>query len=172
MSAALLAVRLVVGLLFAGHGSQKLFGWFGGHGLRNTAGFFEKLGFRPGLPLALLAGLAELGGGLLFAAGLFVPAASLLLCGVMATAIAGVHWSKGIWNQNGGLEFPLVLGTVAFAVAATGPGRLSLDHAFGLDWHGIWWALGAAGLGALGGLLALVPRHLSPARENRLREAA
>jgi putative oxidoreductase len=173
MNTALLVARLVVGLLFAGHGAQKLFGWFGGHGLRGTAGFFEQLGLRPGLPLAFLAGLAELGGGLLLATGLFVPAAAVLLCGVMASAIAVVHWPKGIWNQNGGFEFPLVMATVAFAIAAIGPGTLSLDHAFGIDWHGLWWAIGAAGLGALGGLLTLVPRHLSPAgRESRLREAA
>jgi putative oxidoreductase len=166
MNAALLVLRVVVGLLFAGHGAQKLFGWFGGHGLRNTAGFFERLGFRPGLPFAFLAGAAELGGGLLLAAGLFVPAAALLVAGVMASAIAAVHWRKGLWNQNGGIEFPLTMATVAFAVAAIGPGTLSLDHAFGIDWHGIWWAVGAVGVGALGGLTSLVPgrrpgeRHL------------
>ena len=171
MNTALLVLRLVVGLLFAGHGAQKLFGWFGGHGLRQTGGFFESIGFRPGLPMALLAGLAELAGGLLLAAGLFVPAAALVLCGVMASAIAGVHWPKGVWNQNGGIEFPLLMATVAFAVAAIGPGKLSLDHALGIDWHGLWWALGAVGLGALGGLLSLLPRR-RPQREQQLREAA
>jgi putative oxidoreductase len=173
VNTALLVLRLVVGLLFAGHGAQKLFGWFGGHGLRRTAGFFESIGYRPELPMALLAGLAELGGGLLFAAGLVVPAAALVLCGVMASAIAGVHLPKGIWNQNGGIEFPLLMATVAFAIAAIGPGTLSLDHAFGIDWHGLWWALGAAGLGALGGLLSLLPGRRQPAdREQHLREAA
>jgi putative oxidoreductase len=173
MNTALLVLRLLVGLLFAGHGAQKLFGWFGGHGLRQTAGFFESIGYRPGLPLALLAGLAELGGGLLFAAGLFVPAAAAILCGVMASAIAGVHWPKGLWNQNGGFEFPLLLATVVFAVAAIGPGTLSLDHAFAIDWHGLWWALGAAGLGTLGGLLSLLPGRRPPARrDEHLREAA
>jgi putative oxidoreductase len=123
--------------------------------------------------MAFLAGAAELGGGLLLAAGLLVPAAAVLLTGVMASAIAKVHWKKGIWNQDGGLEFPLVMGTVAFAVAATGAGRFSLDRWFGIEWHGLRWALGATGLGALGGLASLLPRSRPPAqREQRLREAA
>jgi putative oxidoreductase len=173
MNTALLVLRLVVGLLFAGHGAQKLFGWFGGHGPRNTGGFFESIGFRPGLPFALLAGGAELGGGLLLALGLFVPVAALLFAGVMGSAIAAVHWRNGIWNQNSGIEFPLVLGTIAFAVAAIGPGRYSLDNALGIDWHGLWWALGAVGLGALGALGSLLAGRRPPARQDRpLREAA
>jgi putative oxidoreductase len=173
MSIGLLVLRLVVGGLFAGHGAQKLFGWFGGHGLRPTGGFFENLGFRPGLPFAFLAGLSEFGGGLLFAAGLLTPFAATVLIGVMTTAIAAVHWTKGIWNTNGGIEFPLMLGTAAFAVAATGPGRYSLDNAFGIYWHGIWWALGAAALGILGGLGSIVFARLLPAGiQQRVREAA
>jgi putative oxidoreductase len=173
MNIALLILRIVVGGLFAGHGAQKLFGWFGGHGLRNTGGFFESIGFRPGLPFALLAGVGELGGGLLVTLGLFTPAAALLLSGVMASAIAGVHWSKGVWNQNGGYEFPLVMATVAFAVAALGPGTLSLDRVIASDWHGLWWAVGAAGLGTLGGLASLLPGRRPPARRERhLRAAA
>jgi putative oxidoreductase len=173
MNIALLVLRVVVGGLFAGHGAQKLFGWFGGHGLEKTGGFFESIGFRPGTPLAFVAGAAELGGGLLLAFGLLVPAAALLLTGVMVTAIAAVHWQKGLWNQDGGIEFPLVLATVAFAVAAIGAGRYSLDTAFGIDWHGLWWALGAVGVGAIGGLASMLPGRRPPAEQERhLREAA
>src|SRR6266487_157918 len=121
MNVALLVLRVVVGALFAGHGSQKLFGWFGGHGLKGTASFFENTGIAPGMPLAFLAGLAELTGGLMLGFGLFVPLAALLLAAVMATAIAAVHWKNGIWATDGGLEFPLVMATAAFTTAAIGP---------------------------------------------------
>jgi putative oxidoreductase len=173
VNVALLVLRLVVGGLFFGHGAQKLFGWFGGHGLAGTSGFFEKIGLRPGRPFALLAAVAEAGGGLLLAFGLFVPAAAALLVGVMVSAIAAVHWRNGLWNTNGGIEFPLVLGAVAFAVAAIGAGRYSLDAALGIDWHGLWWALGAVGIGAVGGVASLVPGRRPPERqEQHLREAA
>jgi putative oxidoreductase len=155
---ALLILRLVVGTLFAGHGSQKLFGWFGGQGLKGTGSFFESAGMSPGTPLAFLAGAAELGGGLLLAVGLFEPVAALLIAGVMATAIVVVHWKHGVWAYNGGFEFPLVMATVAFAIAAVGAGSISLDNVFGIDWHGLVWASGAVIVGAAGGLAATLLR--------------
>src|SRR3954470_8892533 len=156
MNVALLVLRIVVGALFFGHGSQKLFGWFRGHGLKGTAGFFEGVGTMPASLLAFLAGLAELSGGLLLGIGLFVPIAALLLAAVMATATATVHWKNGIWSTDGGFEFPLVMTTVAFSVAALGPGTISLDNAFGLAWSGLGWAIAAIVVGAIGGLGALV----------------
>jgi putative oxidoreductase len=155
MNVALLVLRVIVGGLFVGHGSQKLFGWFGGHGPKGTASFFDGLGLRPALPFTLLAGTAELAGGLLLGFGLFVPVAALLLVGVMTTAIAAVHWKNGLWVGDGGMEYPLVLAAVAFAVAALGPGSISLDNAFGIDWAGLKWAAGAAAVGCLGGLIAV-----------------
>jgi putative oxidoreductase len=156
MNVALLVLRVIVGGLFVGHGSQKLFGWFGGHGPKGTASFFENLGLAPALPFTLLAGTAELAGGLLLGFGLFLPVAALLLVGVMTTAIASVHWKNGLWVTTGGLEYPLVLAAVAFAIAALGPGSVSLDHAFGIDWYGLDWAAAAAAIGCLGGLSAVV----------------
>jgi putative oxidoreductase len=142
----LLLLRLVVGLLFAGHGAQKLFGWFGGGGPQGTAAFFSSLGYRAPALMALVAGLSELGGGLLLATGLLTPLASFLLATVMLNAIATVVWPKGFF---GGYEFELTLATVAIALAATGPGELSLDDAIGWadNITGIAWAslaLGAA----------------------------
>ena len=145
MSYGLLLLRVVGGLTISAHGTQKLFGWFGGSGLRGTAGFFENVGFRPPLLLALLAGLGE-AGGLLFAAGFLTPLAALGMTIVMFNAIAVVHWSKGFFNGNGGIEFPLLIATVAVAVAATGPGRFSIDRAIGWDdsISGDRWGVGVA----------------------------
>jgi putative oxidoreductase len=161
MNVALLVLRVVVGGLFIGHGSQKLFGWFGGHGPTGTASFFENLGLRPALPFALLAGTAELAGGLLLGFGLFVPVAALLLVAVMTTATAAVHWKNGLWVTAGGFEYPLVLGSVAFAVAALGPGSISLDNAFGIDWSGLGLAVAAALIGCLGGLIVVALGRLA-----------
>jgi putative oxidoreductase len=145
MSYGLLLLRIVVGGTMFSHGAQKLFGWFGGHGLRGTAGFFGNLGYRAPLLMTLAAGLAE-SGGLLFAAGFVTPLAALGIAVVMLNAIAIVHWPKGFFNANGGLEFPLTLLTVAVAVSAIGPGRFSLDRAIGWDDNisGVWWGVGVA----------------------------
>ena len=127
---ALVILRLAVGLLLVGHGAQKLFGWFGGHGLHGTAQWLGSIGFRPALAWALLAGILELGGGLLFSLGMFTPLGSLGIGASMLTAIAKVHWPK-LWVTEGGLELPLVNLAVVIAVGLTGPGVVSLDHALG-----------------------------------------
>ena len=130
MDEGILLLRLVVGLAFAAHGAQKLFGWFGGGGPAGTAGFFASLGYRWPAAMALLAGLAELGGGLMLAAGLATPLAAFALCTVMLNAIVTVQWRKGFF---GGYELDVTFLTVALAIVATGPGRWSLDRAIGWD---------------------------------------
>jgi putative oxidoreductase len=127
MNLGILIIRLVVGLTFMGHGAQKLFGWFGGHGLKGTGGFFESIGIKPGYQMALLAGLAEFIGGALFALGLLTPLAGALIAGTMLVAIIKVHASNGFWASQNGYEFNLVLLTVAIGVALIGAGNYSID---------------------------------------------
>jgi putative oxidoreductase len=127
MNLGILIIRLVVGLTFMGHGAQKLFGWFGGHGLKGTGGFFESIGIKPGYQMALLAGLAEFIGGALFALGLLTPLAGALIAGTMLVAIIKVHASNGFWASQNGYEFNLVLLAVAIGVALIGAGSYSID---------------------------------------------
>lgn len=128
----LLGLRLVAGGLLAGHGAQKLFGWFGGPGLPGTAGWLESLGFTPGQRWALLAGASEFGGGLLTALGLLHPVGPLGTVGAMAIATLDVHAGKPIWVSEGGAELPVINMAVALALVTSGPGRYSLDRALGI----------------------------------------
>ncbi|MEH7356608.1 DoxX family protein [Neobacillus drentensis] len=123
----LLIIRLVIGLLFVGHGAQKLFGWFGGYGLKGTGGWFESIGMKPGVTMALFAGLAELIGGVLFALGLLTPLAGIMIAGTMVMAIIKVHAPNGIWATSNGYEYNLTLLAVAIGIALIGPGQYALD---------------------------------------------
>ncbi len=123
---ALLFLRLVVGALFVGHGTQKAFGWFGGYGIAGTAGFMEQLGLKPGRLHATAAAFGETVGGLLVLLGLWTPVGAALIVAVMLVAIKTVHLAKGFWNTNGGVEFPLTLIAVALFLAANGPGAYTL----------------------------------------------
>jgi putative oxidoreductase len=154
---ALLLLRVTVGGTLAAHGAQKLFGWFGGSGLRGTAAGFEKNGYRPGLPMAFLAGLGEAGGGTLLALGLLTALAAAAGIGVMLNAIVSVHLSKGFWNTKGGFEFPLTIATVFTAIGFSGPGRFSVDRSLGV--HTGWqWGVGALAVGCFSGLATLLLR--------------
>ncbi|MEA2442709.1 MAG: putative oxidoreductase [Thermoleophilales bacterium] len=164
MELGLLILRVVVGLLFMGHGAQKLFGMFGGYGIEGTGGFFESLGLKPGRFHAFNAGAAEFAGGALLALGLLTPLAAALLIGTMTVAIATVHWSKGVWSSEGGYEYNLVLIAAVFALAATGPGKWSLDNAFSIDANGTAWALAALGAGLIGGVVTLGFGRMQAAR--------
>jgi putative oxidoreductase len=165
MDLALLVLRLVVGLLFVGHGSQKLFGVFGGGGLEGTAGMFDNIGLRPGWLHARFAGTAEFAGGALIALGLFTPFAAAALIGVMTAAVLTVHVKNGIWNSNQGYEFNLVMMAVVFALAGIGAGSWSLDNAFGFDLHGVVWAIAALAAGVVGGLGAIFTGRSSTRHE-------
>ena len=122
------ALRWVIGPLFVGHGTQKLFGWFGGNGLEKTAGFFEnQLGLKPGKRHATAAGASEAIGGALLTLGAFTPVAAGLITGTMITAIRKVHAPKGPWVTQGGYEYNAVLIAAMVALTETGPGRPSVD---------------------------------------------
>jgi putative oxidoreductase len=122
------ALRLTIGPLFVGHGTQKLFGWFGGHGLDGTAGFFENsLGLKPGKRHAAAAGASETLGGVLLTVGALTPVAAGLITGTMITAIRKVHAPKGPWVTEGGYEYNAVLLAAVLALTADGPGRPSVD---------------------------------------------
>ncbi|MEH7505715.1 DoxX family protein [Neobacillus drentensis] len=123
----LLIIRLVIGLSFMGHGAQKLFGWFGGYGLKGTGGWMESLGLKPGVTMALLAGLSELIGGTLFALGLLTPLAGIMIAATMVMAIAKVHGTNGYWSTQNGYEYSLTLIVVAIGIALIGPGQYAID---------------------------------------------
>jgi putative oxidoreductase len=160
MSIGILILRLVVGLTLAAHGTQKLFGWFGGYGLTGTGGFLEQLGFVPGRRHALLAGLAETGAGLLLALGLATPVAAAVALAVMVVAGVSAHAPKGFFVHNGGYEYTLILGVAALSIAFTGPGPLALDGVLGVSDGGAGWGLAALAAGLAGAGLQLGRRRV------------
>ncbi|MDQ3328292.1 MAG: DoxX family protein [Chloroflexota bacterium] len=129
----LLILRLTIGGLMAGHGAQKLFGWFGGFGVEGTGGWLESMGLRPGKPWALLAGGTEFGGGVLTALGFLNPLGPLGVIGSMAMASATAHRGKPIWVTAGGPELPVVNIAAVTAIALAGSGTYSLDEAAGTE---------------------------------------
>jgi putative oxidoreductase len=160
-----LLLRVVVGGYFFGHGTQKLFGWFGGHGPDATGQFFEAIGLRPGKRHAVAAGAAEAGGGALLVLGAATPLAASVLTATMITAINRVHLAKGPWVSDGGYEYNLVLIAAVLSLAETGPGSPSIDDARGSTMHGPKWAFLALLLGALGAAGAHIVAESAPAPE-------
>ena len=158
-----LLLRVTVGGLFVGHGTQKLFGWFGGHGLDATSNMFDSIGMRPGNRNAIAAGVAEAGGGAALAAGFATPLAAATLTSVMLTAINRVHLKNGPWVTNGGYEYNAVLIAAVLALAEVGPGELSLDHALGQERSGPGWAVLALALGVAGAVGAHIAAESTPA---------
>jgi putative oxidoreductase len=135
----LLVWRLAVGGVLLAHGAQKLFGWYGGHGLEGTGRFFHTVGFRPGKPSAAAAGLIEAGGGALIALGAATPAAGASVAGEMVVA-ASIHAPNGFFATNGGFELPALLGASAAALSVAGPGAYSVDAVLGNRYNRGWMA--------------------------------
>ena len=160
-----LILRGVVGPLFVGHGTQKLFGWFDGHGPDATGGFFESLGLRPGKRHATAAGWAETAGGALLTLGALTPVAQAVITGTMVTAIRKVHAQNGPWVTQNGFEYNLTLIALTAALTETGPGRPSIDAAlFGDGLKGKGWAVAALAAGVAGSYL-VTERFVEPAAE-------
>ena len=154
MKLARLLLRVLIGGLFIGHGTQKLFGWFGGGGLKDTAEMFDAIGMKPGHVNATAAGVAETAGGAGLLLGYKTPFSASALIAVMLTAIHRVHLKNGPWVTNGGYEYNAVLIAGAASLAEMGPGRLSLD---GKDARrGLFWGLASLVLGAAGAAAAHV----------------
>ena len=162
----LLLARLVIGIALAAHGSQKLFGWYGGYGIKGTGGFMESLGFRPGALFATLAGLSEFFGGLFVAVGFGGPIGPALIVSTMLVAIVTVPASKGFWNSDGGWELPATNIAVAIAFAMCGYGALSVDARVPalavLHQPTVVWAV--LGLSVVGAIANLLVRR-SPAQQ-------
>jgi putative oxidoreductase len=155
------ALRFVIGPLFVGHGTQKLFGWFGGHGLDGTGAFFEQIGLKPGRRHATAAGASEAVGGALLTLGALTPVAAGLITGTMITAIRKVHLEKGPWATNGGYEYNLTLIAAMLTLAEVGPGRPSVDEAVLPRLKGNGWALAQFAASAAGAAL-LTSERMNP----------
>jgi len=123
-----LVLRIPVGIIFAAHGAQKLFAWFGGYGLEGTGQFFASIGLNPGYLMALLAGGAEFFGGLALIAGLLVRPAAAVLAVTMLVAIFAVHIGNGLFMSNNGYEYALALFAASVSLLYSGAGRASLDR--------------------------------------------
>ena len=172
MSFGLFVLRVVVGALFVGHGTQKLFGWFEGYGPEGTGGFLESLGYPRGKQMAVVTGLAEAGGGSLLALGLLTPLGAAAIIGVMVNAAVSAHARNGLWNDKRGYELPLVYATAATAIALTGPGQWAMDNALGLDLEGGFWGIVAIALGLGAAFVALSVRKEETETESETGESA
>src|ERR1700761_6810779 len=167
-----LLLRATVGGFFIGHGTHKLFGWFGGHGLKGTAEAFEGMGLKPGIVHASAAGAAETFGGAGVLLGYRTPLASASIVSVMLTAINRVHLKNGPWAHKGGYEYNVVLAAAAVSLAESGPGALSLDALRGKEKSGAWWGIFSLGLGTAGAAVAHVLAEARATPETPFAEAS
>ena len=165
MEIGLLLLRSAVGLTLVAHGTQKLFGWFGGPGLNATGQFFTVFGFPPARRHALMAAFGETVSGSLLAVGLATPAAVSIVVSVMLVVVVTVHLGKGFFAQNGGYEYPLGLAVAALTLAFTGPGSLSIDALAELERSGTFWGVAALLTGLAGGGTALLEWRKAPVQQ-------
>lgn len=156
---AVLLLRVFVGVILTGHGLQKVSHLFGGSGLQGGAEEFRRDGFRGGTITALLAGLTQIGSGILLVAGFLTPLAAVGLIGVMTVAV-GVKRKNGLWVQNDGYEFPLTLIIIGASLALSGAGAYSLDAVVGLSRLEPWVGAAADALGVAGGLMIRLLLHV------------
>jgi putative oxidoreductase len=162
MDLALLLLRVLLGLLIAGHATQKLFGWFRGAGPLGTGALFDKYGVRPGTLMALFAGAAELAGAFLVMLGLIYPLGNAIVLSTMVVAVA-CNFANGIWAHLGAsYEVAFVYGAVAVVLAYTGPGRWPLDTLIGIGpFDGYVWGIASVIVGVLGAEPILIRRPLT-----------
>jgi putative oxidoreductase len=173
MDSGLFIIRVVVGLTVAAHGVQKLFGWFGGPGIKRSAVEFARLGYRPSVVFAVLAGAAEAGGGVLFTLGLLMPLATAAIVSAMLSALLATHLKNGFWIYNQGIEYTLVLAVVSAGLAFTGAGALSLDALLGSrSSGGAFWAVLAVAAGVLVALATELYRRRGVATNQQLHEVS
>jgi putative oxidoreductase len=156
----ILVLRVVVGVVMAAHGAQKLFGWFGGYGLKGTGGFFEQIGFRPGVTFAAAASLSEFLGGLLLVLGLFTQLGAAAILGAMIVASISVHWKSGFFATNNGIELPFIYGLISLSLILIGAGAYSLDANLGINFLSRpAYGLGLIVLSVVTGAVTLVARR-------------
>jgi putative oxidoreductase len=165
-------LRALVGVLFLGHASHKFFGsshpvmgFAGGMGPRGTADYMESKGLRPGLANVVVAGLAELVSGALLVMGFLTPLAGALMFAVLTVALVLEHLPNGMWESNGGIEYPLLLIGGLFALVCTGPGAWSVAHLTGIDPSGWRWGVVTLALGLAGSVAAIALGRLAARRD-------
>lgn len=151
----LLILRGVLGALFIGHGTGKLFGWFNGDGLDATSAFLKSLGYPGGDNIAAFLGLVEVAAGIMLVAGFLVPLAAAMIIGDMINAI-DFKSPMGLWIANGGYEYELTVIVSMVVLTLTGPGLYSVDR--DREWLGnrAAGAVAAIVLGVVAGVFMLI----------------
>jgi len=170
ISLGLVVLRVVVGLLLAGHGAQKLFGWFGGHGFARTVGFLQAKGFKPAPFWAMLGTLGEFVGGILLALGFLSPLGGIAIFASMLMAVLKFHWKQGLWSTQNGYEYPLVLALVGLFFGWVGVGSYSLDALLGIALPGVLFEIGVVAAIVVDLVGLLISRQ--PAQQHQAAEAA